>query len=1050
MNAQELIKKSALIEKTLQEQGLQERARPFISDNSVIKTEELEKTLKELQDTNRDLKVGIIGRVKAGKSSLLNALIFEGVEVLPKAATPMTASLTILKYAQNLSAEVEFYSPKDILELENEHERYVREFNRIVDEEVKKQKEKQSLSNRAKEGLKKVGNMLNRNKNPEAAPKERVLSDEEIVKRAERIAKDTLKGDEKLVSSHDQYEKIKKSGSLNTKNLDPRIQANSLQELNQKLLQFVGADGKYMPCTKAVQISLNNPNLKDLEVIDTPGVNDPIASREERTKALLKDCDVVFIISPSNQFLTESDMSLFDRVSNKEGLQEIYFVASQADSAVLSMSEVEKSRHHLPTAFENAQKSLSSQLNNIMEKLIQNYPNQREVFEKAIKNGVILASGVCFSMHKDFNNQASWERSQKTEEYHNALRNLKDSYPDAFSSDDKSKESLLFLSNMGTIEERLKKAAKEKEKIISQKLQDYAQSQANNLHSLIAQLLQDLEDEKKRVKNADISAIKEQIKAYEKLSGNIEMKFREAYEEFILHFINNIRGGLNETLTKAIQTAKVGAQNEEGVERYTERVEQGGFWGSLKRNFLFWADDDAGYDEVSRTRATIKAGAVLDYLIEMHERCERALNDSANSFKVVFKKELYAKVFKQLREIISDDLIDEVAFKKSVMAVLDRIEFKEFDYTDKLPGEIGGKTGFLKGYEANAFIQSVEKYLRYFEAETKNDVKGYTGGDKEASKESLKHAEHILWLISCERGGIESDDLEFLQELYEEEGKQVFIVLSRADRRTKSQLEEVAKQIRETLENNGIEFLGIGAYSATRYLEIKEFSEKSKVFNSLEEFLMKLNQRSEKQNEILGYLYEVHSMYERAINQDANRFKRYQKALHSVKLDLMQKGFDDFNDATFSKIHSLKKEFSEQEESKRENLARLNEVIGLFKESIDKVFDRVSAFTWEKYKEQNDDEEDDEINRREFEEIKEMVLYFRDRNLFYLDWYEWSEEEIQETRDSLDKCNELLQLHYSLKNLQTFREYKETNKKDYQESLNNEELQNNLREWRDL
>ncbi|GAA8671642.1 hypothetical protein DR8_21440 [Helicobacter pylori] len=313
-----------------------------------------------------------------------------------------------------------------------------------------------------------------------------------------------------------------------------------------------------MPYTKAVRISLNNQNLKDLEVIDTPGVNDPIASREECTKALLKDCDVVFIVSPSGQFLTESDMSLFDRVSHKEGLQEIYFVASQADSAVGSMSEVEKSNHHLPTAFENAQKSLSSQLNNIMGKLIENYSNQREVFEKAKQNGVILTSGVCFSMHKDFENQASWERNQKTKEYHDALRNLRDAYPDAFSSDDKSKESLLFLSNMGAIEERLKKAAQEKEKIISQKLQSYAESQANNLHALIAQLLQDLEEEKKRVKNADISAIKEQIKAYEKLSGEIEMKFREAYEEFILHFINKIRVGLEEMLKKAIQTAKVG------------------------------------------------------------------------------------------------------------------------------------------------------------------------------------------------------------------------------------------------------------------------------------------------------------------------------------------------------------------------------------------------------------------------------------------------------------------------------------------------------------
>nr|WP_240443862.1 dynamin family protein [Helicobacter pylori] len=326
---------------------------------------------------------------------------------------------------------------------------------------------------------------------------------------------------------------------------------------------------------------------------------------------------------------------------------------------------------------------------------------------------------------------------------------------------------------------------------------------------------------------------------------------------------------------------------------------------------------------------------------------------------------------------------------------------------------------------------------------------GYTGRDKQASKESLKHAKHILWLISCERGELHKDDLEFLQELYEED-KQVFIVLSRADRRTKSQLEEVAKQIKETLKDNGIEFLGICAYSSTRYQEYKEFSEKSKVFNSLEEFLMKLNQRSEKQNEILGYLYEVHSMYEKAIEQDASQFKRYQKTLHSVKLDLMQEGFDDFNDATFNKIHSLNNEFSEQERSKEEGLARLNGVIDLFKESIDKVFDRVSAFTWEKYKEQNDDEEDDEANYREFEEIKEMVLYFRDRSLFYLDWLELSEEDIQGQRESVDYLNELLQLHYSLENLQTLREFKEEADNNYQECLNDEELQNDLRKWRDL
>ncbi|GAA7396576.1 dynamin family protein [Helicobacter pylori] len=729
MNAQELIKKSALIEKTLQEQGLQEKAGPFISENAVIKTEELEKTLKEMQAEGRDLKVGIIGRVKAGKSSLLNALIFEGVEVLPKAATPMTASLTVLKYAKTLSAEVEFYSPKDIAELRNEHERYEREFQRMVDEKVKEQK--QSLANRAKEGIKEriknISKMYNRNKSDKnksdkEVPKERVLSDEEILEKARRIAKNTLNEDTKLVSSYDQHEKMKKSGSLNTETLDPCIQANSLQDLNQKLLQFVGANGRYMPSTKAVEISLNNPNLKDLEVIDTPGVNDPIVSREERTKALLKDCHVVFIVSPSGQFLTDSDMGLFDRVSNKEDLQEIYFVGSQADSVVCGMSVAAKSDRHLPTALENAQKSLSSSLDKTMEGLIKDYPNQREIFEKAIKNGVILASGVCFSMYKDFNNQASWE--SKKEEYYNAWRNLTNAYPDAFNSDDASKESLLLLSNMDAIKERLEKAAQRKEEIVSQRLQDYAQSQANNLHNLITQLLKDLEDEKKRIKNADMGTIKKQIEAYEKLSGNIEIGFREAYEEFIFHFIKNIRDGLNETLTKAIRTASVGAREEEKEERYTERVKQKGLFGSFKRNFLFWADDDAGYDEVERTRAVIKAGAVVDYLIEMHEICKKALNDSVGSFKIVFKKELYAKVFSVLRKIINDDsLIDEVAFKKSVHAVTDKIKFEEFDYI--LPSEIRAQTGLLKGDEAVQFIQSVETHLRDFEAESKNDVEEY-------------------------------------------------------------------------------------------------------------------------------------------------------------------------------------------------------------------------------------------------------------------------------------------------------------------------------------
>ncbi|GAA9150967.1 dynamin family protein [Helicobacter pylori] len=636
MNAQELIQKNALVEKVIKEQGLQEKAGPFISENAVIKTEELEKTLKGMQAENRWLKVGIIGRVKAGKSSLLNALIFDGKDVLPKATTPMTASLTILKYAQNLSAEAQFYNEKDMEELKRDHERYEKKFKEIVSEEVKKIEEKQQgLLNKAKEKLSNFSKSLSRNKSNEEVPKERILSDEEILKKAQKIAKKELDEDAKLSASHDQYERMKKSGLINPKDLETRIQSDSLEELNQKLYQFVGKEGKFMPYTKAVQISLNNPNLKSLEIIDTPGVNDPIVSRETRTKALLKECDVVvvFVIIPSGNFLTDSDMDLFDRVSNKEGIQRVYFVASQADSTVCTPSEVENSRHHLPTALENAQKSLSSSLNETMSLLEKKYPHQQEIFESAIKNGVILTSGIWYSLYQDFENQASWEREK--EEYQLAWENLTNDYPDAFSSHE-ARENLKRLSNIDAIRERLEEVAKEKENIISQRLQEYLKSQANNLSSLVANLLRELESEKNRIKDADLNKISEQLKEYEKLSDKIEINFKEEYDTFVLNFIKDIKNRLNNALKEAAQTASDGIKEKE---ENPERVEQDGFWGGFKRLWGGVFGEDWGYE------SGIKAGAVIDFLKEMNKDCEDALNDQVKSFKIDFKKNSTLKSF---------------------------------------------------------------------------------------------------------------------------------------------------------------------------------------------------------------------------------------------------------------------------------------------------------------------------------------------------------------------------------------------------------------------
>ncbi|GAA7358274.1 hypothetical protein HpBGD130_06960 [Helicobacter pylori] len=69
--------------------------------------------------------------------------------------------------------------------------------------------------------------------------------------------------------------------------------------------------------------------------------------------------------------------------------------------------------------------------------------------------------------------------------------------------------------------------------------------------------------------------------------------------------------------------------------------------------------------------------------------------------------------------------------------------------------------------------------------------------------------------------------------------------------------------------------------------------------------------------------------------------------------------------------------------------------------------------------------------------------------MFFLDCDDLNKKQIKEAREEINSCNELLQLDYSLANLSRLREFfKEEEDEDYQEFLNNEELQNELREWR--
>lgn len=230
-----------------------------ISDNFSMKVEDFYRE-------GRKLNIGVIGRVKAGKSSFLNTLLFDGEEVLPKAATPKTATLTKMEYAEENRIVIEFYSEE--------------EWDGIVEDA--KLGDKNEITKSAKELVD-----MARNKG------------------------------------------IDVKNILATGTLDKTFAEYS--ELINFLNNYVGENGEYTPLVRSVIIYMNREEFKDISIVDTPGLNDPIPSRTQRTKEFIEVCDVVFFLSRAGSFLDMNDWELLCKQLPQKGVKKMVLVASQYD-----------------------------------------------------------------------------------------------------------------------------------------------------------------------------------------------------------------------------------------------------------------------------------------------------------------------------------------------------------------------------------------------------------------------------------------------------------------------------------------------------------------------------------------------------------------------------------------------------------------------------------------------------------------------------------------------------------------------------------------------
>ena len=211
------------------------------------------------------LTIGVIGQMKCGKSSFLNAFVFEN-DILPSATTPMTAALSVITYGEKESLVAEFYTENEWADMKRQASR--------------------SLESVA-------GNSLEESK---------------------------IQAAQELVA---------KSSSLGS-NIDSYL-GKTKEDTLDNLIEYVGADGKFIAITKSVTIYYPKDYLKGVEIVDTPGFNDPIVSREERTKDFLVKADVVILMLYAGRAFDVTDRDILFKNVRQCGVSKVLIGINKYD-----------------------------------------------------------------------------------------------------------------------------------------------------------------------------------------------------------------------------------------------------------------------------------------------------------------------------------------------------------------------------------------------------------------------------------------------------------------------------------------------------------------------------------------------------------------------------------------------------------------------------------------------------------------------------------------------------------------------------------------------
>lgn len=486
------------------------------------------------KDKNRVLRIGIIGTVKAGKSSFLNSLVFEGKDILPKAATPMTASLTKISYSEIPEAKIVFYEDYDWKRIEDR----ANEYNLCVNKEFEKAK-----------------NEWEKNHSVQDLSKKDILTEvtrEKVEKKIAGSLSPVLKGAAELVKMA-QKNHVNIKELLGTEKIICGVENENLENYLKTLKEYVGSNGKYTPLVNYIELKLNNDLLKNVEIVDTPGLDDPIVSREEKTNDFLNKCDVVFLLSNVSQFITASDVNTIVNKFFKKGIKNIYIIGSQIDNGILQYNVSKETS--LERAYGKSVEIYENQVKNILQKLKNDENIKKDMLQILEENNPLFISSMIYSIAKKIENKLSLNKDEQ-HTYDKLKKHFKD-FDDVFEN-----VNVFFeFAGIDYIKEDIYNDIRnDKDRILEEKIKNYNFQKSSEVLELLEKINMNVMQRRDEIKTMNESDLNIKLETYNNKLNSMRYNVKSIFSDKlvdILSSLENLKGELLEIVSSGERNIEI-------------------------------------------------------------------------------------------------------------------------------------------------------------------------------------------------------------------------------------------------------------------------------------------------------------------------------------------------------------------------------------------------------------------------------------------------------------------------------------------------------------